>query len=231
MVTCLYLLNRATDKTLSVRLSVGPNPRGLARTVYVRCIYSPLGREIAKCTVMYGIYILLQPTLAIPVHNCFVVTCLYLLNRDKDSTLAHQRFVRPHMLSPVLHPHMLYFTSAAPTHAFTSAAPHMLCCNAAPTHASPVLHPHMLSPVLHPHMLSPVLAPHMLFFAAVLAPHMLCCNAAPKSSANKTGVCVRVCVHVCVCACVCMRTHVCQIKTPSQQSTRLSTSTNPAAAT
>ena len=185
MVTCLYLLNRATDKTLSVRLSVGPNPRGLARTVYVRCIYSPLGREIAKCTVMYGIYILLQPTLAIPVHNCFVVTCLYLLNRDKDSTLAHQRFVRPHMLSPVLHPHML----------------------------------------------SPVLAPHMLFFAAVLAPHMLCCNAAPKSSANKTGVCVRVCVHVCVCACVCMRTHVCQIKTPSQQSTRLSTSTNPAAAT
>ena len=137
MVTCLYLLNRATDKTLSVRLSVGPNPRGLARTVYVRCIYSPLGREIAKCTVMYGIYILLQPTLAIPVHNCFVVTCLYLLNRDKDSTLAHQRFVRPHMLSPVLHPHMLYFTSAAPTHAFTSAGTThaFFCCSAGTTHA------------------------------------------------------------------------------------------------
>ena len=179
----------------------------------MRCIYSPLGREIAKCTVMYGIYILLQPTLAIPVHNCFVVTCLYLLNRDKDSTLAHQRFVRPHMLSPVLH-HTCF---AAMLH------PHMLhqCCT----------HTCFISPVLHPHMLSPVLAPHMLFFAAVLAPHMLCCNAAPKSSANKTGVCVRVCVHVCVCACVCMRTHVCQIKTPSQQSTRLSTSTNPAAAT
>jgi hypothetical protein len=63
VVTCLYLLNRATDKTLSVRLSVGLNPRGSARTVHVRCIYSPLGREIVKCTVIYGVYKWFWPTL------------------------------------------------------------------------------------------------------------------------------------------------------------------------
>jgi hypothetical protein len=30
---------------------------GLARTIYIRCIYGILGREIIKYTVIYGIYI------------------------------------------------------------------------------------------------------------------------------------------------------------------------------
>jgi len=32
---------------------------GLARTIYlyIRCVYSVIGREITKCTVVYGLYV------------------------------------------------------------------------------------------------------------------------------------------------------------------------------
>ena len=30
---------------------------GLARTPNIRCIYSTFGREITKCTVIYGVYV------------------------------------------------------------------------------------------------------------------------------------------------------------------------------
>ena len=36
---------------------------GLARTIYIRCIYGNLGREITKYTVIYGVYVRSWPTL------------------------------------------------------------------------------------------------------------------------------------------------------------------------
>ena len=36
---------------------------GLARTIYIRCIYGTFGREITKYTVIYGVYIRFWPTL------------------------------------------------------------------------------------------------------------------------------------------------------------------------
>jgi len=38
---------------------------GLARTIYIRCIYGIFGREITKFTVIYGVYIRFWPTLCI----------------------------------------------------------------------------------------------------------------------------------------------------------------------
>ena len=47
---------------------------GLARTIYIGCIYNNLGREITKYTVIYGVYIRFWPTL----HICQICTdCLY----------------------------------------------------------------------------------------------------------------------------------------------------------
>jgi len=37
----------------------------LARTIYIRCIYSIFGRDITKYTVIYGVYIRFWPTLFI----------------------------------------------------------------------------------------------------------------------------------------------------------------------
>jgi len=36
---------------------------GLAKTIYIRCIYGIFGREITKYTVIYGVYIRFWPTL------------------------------------------------------------------------------------------------------------------------------------------------------------------------
>ena len=36
---------------------------GLARTIYIRCIYGIFGREITKYTVIYGVYVRFWPTL------------------------------------------------------------------------------------------------------------------------------------------------------------------------
>ena len=36
---------------------------GLARTIYIRCMYGVFGREINKYTVIYGVYIRFWPTL------------------------------------------------------------------------------------------------------------------------------------------------------------------------
>ena len=37
---------------------------GLARTIYIRCIYGIFGREISEYTVIYGVYIWFWPTLS-----------------------------------------------------------------------------------------------------------------------------------------------------------------------
>jgi hypothetical protein len=42
---------------------------GLARTIYVRCIYGIFGREITKYTVIYGVYIRFWPTLLVCFRN------------------------------------------------------------------------------------------------------------------------------------------------------------------
>ena len=47
---------------------------GLARTIYVRCIYGNIGRKITKDTVVYGVYIRFWPTLLL----CSHLNCLYL---------------------------------------------------------------------------------------------------------------------------------------------------------
>jgi len=41
---------------------------GLARTIYIQCIYGIFGREITKYTIMYSAYIRFWPTL----HICCV---------------------------------------------------------------------------------------------------------------------------------------------------------------
>ena len=49
---------------------------GLARTIYIRCIYGISGREIIKYTVMYGVYIRFWPTLHIGTQvPCSVASC------------------------------------------------------------------------------------------------------------------------------------------------------------
>jgi len=46
---------------------------GLARTIYIRCIYGIFGREITKYTVINGVYIRLWPTL--PIQHLHVGCC------------------------------------------------------------------------------------------------------------------------------------------------------------
>jgi hypothetical protein len=41
---------------------------GLARTIYIRCIYGIICREITKYTVIYGVFILFWPTLQNCIH-------------------------------------------------------------------------------------------------------------------------------------------------------------------
>ena len=42
---------------------------GLARTIYIRCLYGIFGREITKYTVIYGVYIRFWPTLRTSIRN------------------------------------------------------------------------------------------------------------------------------------------------------------------
>ena len=54
---------------------------GLARTIYIRCVYGIFGRETTKYTVIYGVYIQFRPTLRIChrviEHTPTVYTCIY----------------------------------------------------------------------------------------------------------------------------------------------------------
>jgi len=47
---------------------------GLARTIYIRCVYGIFGREITKYTVKYGVHIRFWPTLCIYFVACKVNT-------------------------------------------------------------------------------------------------------------------------------------------------------------
>ena len=53
-----FYVNRACTPYVTVYL-------GLARTIYIRCIYAIFGGEITKYTVIYGVYIRFWPTLRI----------------------------------------------------------------------------------------------------------------------------------------------------------------------
>jgi hypothetical protein len=45
---------------------------GLSRTKYIRCLYGIFGREITKCTDIYGVYIRFWPTLLFLITYSFV---------------------------------------------------------------------------------------------------------------------------------------------------------------
>jgi hypothetical protein len=99
---------------------------GLARTIYIRCIYGTFGREITKCTVIYGVYIRFWPTLVI-CHESFAAgsNCAVRQPRFKRQvcscyvTFWCRKEVHPH---PPTHPH---------------AHTHMYTCNHKTTHTSP----------------------------------------------------------------------------------------------
>ena len=46
---------------------------GLARTMYIQCVYGKLGREITKYAVMYGVYVPFWPTLCVCLCVCVCV--------------------------------------------------------------------------------------------------------------------------------------------------------------
>jgi len=48
---------------------------GLARTIYIRCIYGIFGREITKFTVIYGAYIRSWPTLEMSLYHSALYLC------------------------------------------------------------------------------------------------------------------------------------------------------------
>jgi len=62
--TLVLVLHAKDVSILDTRFYVG-----LARTIYIRCIYVISGREITKYTVIYGAYIRFWPTLILCV--CF----------------------------------------------------------------------------------------------------------------------------------------------------------------
>jgi hypothetical protein len=45
----------------------------LARTMYIRCMYSIFCREFTECTVMYGVYIRLWPILMINLNSSMLI--------------------------------------------------------------------------------------------------------------------------------------------------------------
>jgi hypothetical protein len=83
---------------------------GLARTIYIQCTTGILGREIAKYTVKYGIYIwfwLGQPnTLAhhqLPPHLC-ITSCRHTCLPSKQATMYKKGlFVNTHYTCNTLH--------------------------------------------------------------------------------------------------------------------------------
>jgi hypothetical protein len=50
--------------TAAVRMTQQKGCIGLARTIYIRCIYGTFGRDIAKYTVIHSVYTRFWPTLA-----------------------------------------------------------------------------------------------------------------------------------------------------------------------
>ena len=59
---CMVLANPTIIRTYTVYVHVG-----LARTIYIWCVYGFFGREITRYTVIYGVYIRFWPTLCIRV--------------------------------------------------------------------------------------------------------------------------------------------------------------------
>ena len=69
---------------------------GLARTIYIRCIYGTFGRKISKYTVIYGVYIRFWPTLPIRPHFSWPV------NVDNGGSIdAHNQL---HLKAPYSQP-------------------------------------------------------------------------------------------------------------------------------
>ena len=58
-----FLFFESTTPATAGRVQIEYTLVGLARTIYIRCIYGIFGRGITKYTVIYGVYIRFWPTL------------------------------------------------------------------------------------------------------------------------------------------------------------------------
>ena len=95
--------NNSVDECTFIYMSVGLNDCncvyiGLAKTIYIRCMYGTFGRKITKYTVIYGAYIRFWPTLLIH----FLYLAAYI-------TLALLRKLLAHFFTLL---HHTYFTAS-----------------------------------------------------------------------------------------------------------------------
>jgi hypothetical protein len=105
-----YIFMVLAGPTLHTCASPAATLVGLARTIYIQCTTGILGREIAKYTVKYGIYIwfwLGQPnTLAhhqLPPHLC-ITSCRHTCLPSKQATMYKKGlFVNTHYTCNTLH--------------------------------------------------------------------------------------------------------------------------------
>ena len=72
--TCKLRLAKALDAAQVHGLKVSAYVHlgiyiGLARTIYIRCLYGTFGRKITKYTVIYGVYKRFWPTLYIYIYG------------------------------------------------------------------------------------------------------------------------------------------------------------------
>jgi len=73
---------------------------GLARTIFIRCIYGIFGREITKYTVIYSVYIGFWPTLLIsPELDCSQLGKQYLILRGVNPIFHHHYLISHHPLT------------------------------------------------------------------------------------------------------------------------------------
>ena len=142
---------------------------GLARTIYIRCIYGNYGREITKYMLIYGVDTHLWPTL----RACICTQCALLLATLKALTLTHKSrsivttqctllletlkaLTLTHISRSIVTTHTLCFPELTHTththtthtqHIHTSTHTHICQCPSAPCAAfPPAPAPHVLCP-------------------------------------------------------------------------------------
>jgi hypothetical protein len=62
---------------------------GLARIIYIRCINGIFGREIIKCTVIYGVYIRFWPTLVILLRSSLAKLQHHVLPENQEELFTN----------------------------------------------------------------------------------------------------------------------------------------------
>ena len=96
---------------------------GLARTIYIRCVYGIFGREITKYTVKYGVHIRFWPTLCIYFVACKVNTAssaqgqkVYLLCCLQCKYSLFSTGTSPHMRSNMAYTLTRFWQETLPAH-------------------------------------------------------------------------------------------------------------------